>query len=70
MKTYLVAIRDVRGFTIIDNEGYELEFDLKEGSRVKIYEHVETYKDEITVKLFNNEDIGIVSAQDFKIVQE
>lgn len=65
---YLVAKRDVEDFTIVDDDGYELTFSLKEGSRVKIHEWVGTEFDEIWVKLFSDdEEPCCADANDFRI---
>lgn len=71
MNTYLVAKRDVKDFTIVDDDGNELTFSLKAGSKIKIHQWIETYDSEVWVKLFSdNDEPSCASAEDFRIEYE
>lgn len=63
----LVAKRDVIGFCLSDAEGYELIIDLKAGSRIKVWNVLDVYEDEIIVNMFGPDDEYIVSTEDFDI---
>lgn len=65
--TYLVAKRDVKDFTIVDEAGYELTFELKKGSRLKIHEVVARDAADIMVRLFEDDGTCYVSADDFDV---
>lgn len=68
---YLVAKRDVEDFTIVDDDGYELTFSLKAGSKLKIYEVVCNDDSEIWVKLYRDDEAPCyVLADDFSIIVE
>lgn len=73
MKTKLVAKRDVKGFCISDTDGYELIFNLKEGSTIEVwdakYEPYDEHDHEIYVDLNPCETV-IVDNRDFDIVKE